>query len=204
MKRRKEFLQKVWIYFMELWRTRYIRLYLHAYIPILLHVRSVIAPASFLPTFNFSLTCFMTRSQDQYYLWHTIRSNISLPEKFPALFPFSHFSSFLNYRTQHFLPGRAEIQWAADSQSLDTETTTPILLTWTQPLSQPLAKHRHRKAKPRECIKYLTSKNLDHLTTIITVLHPFSIFSIKYTSLISTINILSQLAYFNLPHTDGI
>ena len=140
--------------------------------------------------------------------WHAIRSNIiydmqSGPiihcRKIQNLVSFFPFSAFLNYLTGPNIPyqaGRKFTEQQTVSQSLDTETTTPTQPTRTQLLGQPPAKHRCRKTKPRECIKYSTSKNLDHLTTIITVLHQFSVFSIKYTSLISTRKYLISTCLF--------
>ena len=88
-------------------------------------------------------------------LWHAIRTSIiydmqSRPifhcrKISQSCFPFSHFFAFLNYVTGPNIPYQAgrkfTEQRTVSFSTLDTETTTPIQPTRTQPLCQPLAKH---------------------------------------------------------------
>ena len=123
--------------------------------------------------------------------------------KFPSLvFLFPTFLHSLITLPDPTFPTRQDGNSPSSEQSVSRHLTQKRQHQYNRQGHNPFASlSRNMKAKPRECIKYLTSKNLDHLTTIITVLHQLSFFSIEYTSLISTINILSQLAYFSLPHT---
>ena len=65
---------------------------------------------------------FMTCNQVQYYLWHAIRSNITLPKNSQPSFPFSHLFAFLNYLTGSNIPYQGDHKFTEQQTTVSDGT----------------------------------------------------------------------------------
>ena len=130
--------------------------------------------SAYIHTYTYAYTCalylrphlsFQPSTFPLLDLRHAIRPNITLPKKFPTLFPFSHLFAFLNYLTGSNSPyQRPEIHRATDGSDSGSTTLT------------------HRM-----------SKLFNRTATIITTLYPFitvdfhhEISTLKFCSLPTT------------------
>ena len=83
-------------------------------------IRKVYCSIRFLGIFDSYILSFQPSTFPFPELWHAHRTNITLPEKFPTLFPCSHLFAFLNFLTGPNIPyQRSEIHRATNRSGSD-------------------------------------------------------------------------------------
>ena len=91
-------------------------------------IRKVYCSIRFLGIFDSYIISFQPSAFPLPYLWHAHRPNITLPEKFPTLFPSSHLFAFLKFLTGPNIPyQRSEIHRATDGSGRQWQCVTGSL-----------------------------------------------------------------------------